>query len=388
MRLPLGSSNSPTTSMNSLWLSLLVLAVGTGLTWWGSGLLEGSSGRLARHYRLPAVVQGTLVVAVGSSFPELTTTVLSALVHGEFELGVSAIVGSAIFNILVIPAIAGLASPPAKHGLRLVYRDAQFYLTSVAVLLLTFSFALIYHPVDGGDGRLSGEMTRTIALVPLFLYGLYLFLQQQDASEYRHRSDSPETDTPEADEEEREEEGEEKGEDGPDIVQVAARGDASQNPSKDWLVLGFSLALIVVGVEGLVRSVLFLGERYDVPSFLWGVTVVAAVTSLPDALVSYRASRRGDAAVSLGNVLGSNIFDLLVAIPAGVLVAGATVIDYSVAAPLMAMLTLATIVLFATMRTDVTLKHWESWLLLALYGAFVAWAVAESVGAVSWVGGA
>lgn len=358
--------------MTSLWICLLALAGGAALTWWGSGLLETKAARLARHYRLPAVVQGTLIVAVGSSFPELSTTVLSTLLHGEFELGMSAIVGSAIFNILVIPAIGGLTGPAGEHGIRLVYRDAQFYLTSVAVLLLTFSFAIIYYPASPEAGSLAGSITRPLALVPLGLYALYLFLQQQDVAEHRRAT------------------GEGGDEVDPGLARIEEEGgsdvEASVNPGKDWLLLGLGLLSILGGVEALVRSVLFLGDRYDIPSFVWGVTVVAAVTSLPDALVSYRAARRGDSPVSLGNVLGSNIFDLLVALPACVLVAGTTVVDYSVAAPLMAMLTLATIVLFACLRTGVKLDHRESWLLLFLYGAFVAWAVVESFGLVSWVG--
>lgn len=346
--------------MDALALSFTALLLGTAVTWWGSGRLEGASSRLARYYRLPAVVQGSLVVAVGSSFPELSTTVISTLLHGEFELGLSAIVGSAIFNILVIPAIAGLTGKPAEHKLQLVYRDAQFYLTSVAVLLLTFSFALIYEPVQAHGDGLAGLITRPIAMIPLLLYGLYLFLQQQDAIEHR-RSDSDSAEKANAD---------------------AAR------PGRDWLLLIAGLLAILIGVEALVRSVLHLGERFDVPSFLWGVAVVAPATSLPDTLVSYRAARRGEADVSLGNVLGSNIFDLLVAIPVGVLVAGASIVDFTVAAPLMGMLTLATIVLFAAMRTHVTLSRREAWLLIGLYTAFLGWAAAESLGWVDLAGAA
>ncbi len=348
-------------------LSLVGLVVGTGVTWWGSGKLEASSARLARHYRLPAVVQGTLVVAVGSSFPELSTTVLSTLIHGEFQLGMAAIVGSAIFNILVIPALAGLAGSEVEHSLRLVYRDAQFYLTSVAVLLLAFSFALIYHPVSGDPGELSGSITRPIALVPLLLYGVYLFLQQQDTAEHREREE-PEPAASEG-------------------TRAPPATTTTGGPGRDWLLLTAGLVAILLGVEALVRAVLHLGDQFGIPSFLWGVTVVAAATSVPDALVSFRAARRGESAVSLGNVLGSNIFDLLVAIPAGVLLAGATVVDYGVAAPLMGMLTLATIVLFGAMRTGVTLSRGEAWVFLGLYGVFIAWAVAESAGVVDWVGG-
>jgi cation:H+ antiporter len=84
--------------------------------------------------------------------------------------------------------------------------------------------------------------------------------------------------------------------------------------------------------------------------------------------------------VSLSNVLGSNIFDLLVAVPAGVLIAGATPVDFGVGAPLMGMLTVATIVLFAMMRTDLLLDRREAKVLLLAYAIFLAWVVLESLG--------
>lgn len=164
--------------------SVVALAA-TAMVWWGSGLLERASERLAAHYNLPAIVQGAVVVAVGSSFPELSTTVLSTLLHGEFELGVAAIVGSALFNILIIPALAGLVSRERLAANRdLVYKEAQFYLIAVAVLLLTFSFAAIYFPVGNGPGVIQGELTRGLALLPVALYGLYVFVQYQDTMEH------------------------------------------------------------------------------------------------------------------------------------------------------------------------------------------------------------
>jgi len=326
-------------------LHLGMMIVGTALAWKGSGFLEKAGDRLARRYHLPAIVQGTLVVAVGSSFPEVTATVASALIHGEMELGVAAVVGSAVFNILVIPGVSALQGERLVYDLKLVYRDAQFYLTSVAVLLLAFSFALIYQPTGA---HLTGTLDRWIALVPLALYGLYLFLQHQET----------------------------RGE-GAD---VASHEEVEGPAWRDWWTLVVGLALVVVGVEMLLRTALWLGDTLGTPSFIWGATVVAAATSLPDAVISVRGARRGDGDLSMGNVLGSNIFDLLVAIPAGVLVAGAAPVDFGVAAPLMGFLTMATIVLFAFMRTKLRLTRGEGVILLLLYAVFVGWLVLETVG--------
>lgn len=330
----------------SILFYVLVSLASTAIVWKGSHMLESSAERLAVHYKLPDIVTGAVVVAVGSSFPELSTTVLSTLLHGEFELGVSAIVGSAIFNILVIPGLSRIASDNQLESNRdLVYKEAQFYMLSVAVLLITFAFAAIYNPVTPPptDGSITGTMTRSLALIPMVMYGLYLFVQWQDTMEYE--ADSSASDV------------------------VAWR---------EWLRLLLSLVLILVAVEGLVQSAIFFGKALGTPSYLWGITVVAAGTSVPDAFVSVQAARKGNAITSLANVLGSNIFDLLICIPVGVMLAGTTTINFSVATPMMAILTVATLALFLTMRTQMKITRGEAWFLLTLYAAFVIWIALES----------
>lgn len=333
-----------------LWV--VVALIGTGIIWKGSGLLESSAARLSAYYQLPDIVQGAIVVAIGSSFPELSTTVISTLVHGEFELGVAAIVGSALFNIMIVPAASGLASrTPLEANRDLVYKEAQFYMIAVAVLTLTFAFAAIYYPV-AAQGTIKGEINRWLALMPVALYGLYVFVQYQDTLEGTGEVDA-----------------------------------SAIHVGREWLRLVASLAIILVGVEALVRSAINFGELFGTPSFLWGITVVAAGTSIPDAFVSVRAARDGRGITSIANVLGSNTFDLLVCIPAGVLIAGTAIVNFSVAAPMMGVLTLATVVLFLMMRTQMVLTRGESWLLLGLYGLFVLWITLESLAVMNWVPG-
>ncbi len=332
---------------------ILLVLVGTALVWKGSELLETASERLALHYELPDVVTGAVVVAVGSSFPELSTTVISTLVHGEFELGVSAIVGSAVFNILVIPGLSGVVGRTHLEANRdLVYKEAQFYMLAVAMLVITFAFATIYHPTADphGGGAILGTLTRPLAMIPIAMYALYLFVQWQDTMEYE-----------------------------------AEDADTEISVGREWLRLGLSLLIILVGVEGLVRAAIGFGEVFGTPSFLWGITVIAAATSIPDTFVSVRAARRGKAVTSLANVLGSNIFDLLICIPVGVLIAGTAVINFSLAIPMMGALTLATLVLFLAMRTQMLLSVRESWFLLLLYAAFVTWVSLESLAIIDTV---
>lgn len=335
--------------MTQLALYILLAVVSTAVVWRSSLWLEQAADELSAYYGLPAAVQGAVIAAIGSSFPELSSTVLATLVHGQFDLGVAGIVGSAIFNILVIPGVSGMISGRLNADRLLVYKDAQFYIISVTALLLGFAFALIYNPVPGEQWL--GFMNRPIAIALVALYGLYIFLQHQDTVDHK-----------------------------------AAQAALGETPGvtgpiwQQWLRLAVSLVLIVLSVEGLVRSSIGLGEFFNTPSFLWGLTVIAAGTSLPDMLVSIRAAQRQNGIVSLSNVLGSNIFDLLVALPVGVLIAGASPVDFSVAAPMMGVLTLATIVLFTLLRTDLVLRRLECCLLLVLYLAFIVWMSLETFG--------
>lgn len=328
-----------------LLLYLGYVVGGTAICWVGSGILERSSRRLATYHQLPAVVHGAVITAVGSSFPELSSTVLATLVHDTFDLGVASVVGSALFNILVIPGVSGLVGGRLKSGRLLVFKDVQFYVMSVAVLVLTFALAALYNPVPGAE-RI-GIVTRPLALLPLLLYGLYLYLQVLAVQD--HVGDSP-----------------------PD----------SLTPLREWLWLGLSLLLILVGTEGLVRAAIGLGNWFGTPPFLWGLTVVAAGTSVPDMLVSVRAAHGGHGTVSLANVLGSNIFDLLVAVPLGIIIAGASTVNFSAAVPMMGILALATVALFVILRTNESLEPIEAAALLGLYGAFLVLVGLETAGLV------
>lgn len=315
-------------------LAPVLIVAGTAVLWVGSSWLERASDELGRLYGLPAVVQGSIVIAIGSSFPELATAVLAALLHDAFQLGVSIIVGSALFNVLVIPALSALVSDTMETNRDLVFKEGLFYLAAVLGFFLLLSMGAIYHPA--ADTAKAGFLTRPLALIPLALYGFYLMLQWVDTSEH----DAP--------------------------------LDEDVTPWRAWARLVGGLALILVSAEALLRGVLTLGATLAIPSFVWGLTVVAVATSLPDAFASVRAAQQDRSIASLSNVLGSNTFDLLVIVPTGVLLAGTSLVDLSVAGPLLIALAVATGLLIAFMRTDLALTRREGASLLAAYGVVLA----------------
>jgi cation:H+ antiporter len=334
--------------MTSLVLLTGLAIVSTGVIWKGSELLETSAAKLSRYYGLPVAVHGAVVIAIGSSFPELSSVVISTLLHGEFALGVGAIVGSAIFNLLVIPALSALTSESLEATRDIVHKDAQFYIISVLVLFITFALGATYVP--GGTNQ-AARLTPLLVSLPLVTYGVYVFLQYQDSREY------------------------------------TAAPATNVAPGRQWATVIVSLVLIAAGVEGIVRAALGFGAAFKTPNVLWGLTVIAAGTSLPDAFVSVSAAKKDDDVTSLTNVLGSNTFNLLVAIPIGVIIAGSAEINFLTAVPLMGFLALATLVFIVFTRTHLELTNVEAISLLVLYGLFLAWMILESIGFLETVRG-
>lgn len=320
--------------MGSALLASGLILGSAAVLWLGSTWLEDASERLGRLYGLPQVVQGSIVIAIGSSFPELASAVLAAVVHDAFQLGVGVIVGSALFNVLVIPAVSALASRDLPTNRDLVFKEGLFYLVSVVGFFLLLSTAALYNPTTPPE--LGGLLTRPLVLVPLALYAFYLLLQWADTR--GNRAPAP-------------------------------PGEVS--PPRAWARLVGGLVLILVSAEGLISGVLMIGEGLAVPEIVWGLTILAAATSLPDAFASLRAARRDRSVASLGNVLGSNTFDLLVIVPVGVLLAGASVVDMALTGPLLLVLAIATGLLIAFMRTGMVLTKREGASLLVAYGAFL-----------------
>ena len=325
-------------------LDLAVIGIATVVVWKACDRLEDTCHDLAMHYGLPEAVKGSTIMAISSSFPELATVVLAGLVHGNYELGLATIIGSAIFNILVIPGVSVLFRKGSLDADRnIIYRETQFYLISVMIVMLCLCFAVIYHPVEGDQP--SGSLTRSLVLVPLLFYGLYIYIQLYEVHD--HNASAPEK-----------------------VIR----------PHAQWGWLLLSMLVVTAGVEVMIRVIIGLGETLSIPSYFLGATILAAATSVPDLFVSINAAQRTQSAASMSNAIGSNTFDLLVVIPAGVLVAGAATISFANTIPMMMFLVLATVALLIMARRGFKLTNLEGVVLLLLYLGFIIWIAQQSLG--------
>lgn len=219
----------------------------------------------------------------------------------------------------------------------------------MTVVLVTLSFSVIYNP--HGDSHQEGILTRSLVLLPLAFYLLYLYIQYHEVRDHR-----------------------------PDTRSEPVR------PLLEWTIMLASMLVILAGVEILIRMALDLGRLLHTPSDFWGATMIAAATSVPDLFLSIRAARRDICISSLANALGSNIFDLLVVLPAGVLAAGTVIINYPRILPMMAFLMLATVVMLVLARRDFALTNRDGIVLLTLYAGFIALMALESFGVIAVFG--
>jgi cation:H+ antiporter len=326
---------------DQLLLDIGIILVSMAVLWVGCETLEAQTQHLSSHYELPPVVRGSVLLAIGSSFPELATVLVAGL-GDVFELGVGAIVGSAMFNLLVIPAVSGLKTGGSLESSRsVVYKEALFYVIALLALVLAFALGVIYFPESGGK-PLDGQLTRGLAAGLLLLYTVYLFFQVQDSAGHEH--------------------------------ELATSGTGFW---RSWAKLGAALLVITIGVHQLV-GVVESFDRFGVPHFLGGVLIVAAATSLPDAFVSIQAAKQNDGIASLGNVLGSNTIDLLVAIPVGVLIVGGATVNLATALPIVGALFGATLLFLVFARTGFRVTTSEAATMLVAYFAFFTWVLAET----------
>lgn len=308
------------------WIGLGI----AGLFLGGDRLVHGATG-LARRLGLSPLVIGLTVVAFGTSAPELAATLAAALA-GSPQVALGNVVGSNIANLGLILGLSALILPILSTA-RFLRREVPFLLGSAALMPLLL--------LDGRVGRVDGVLL--LAGLALFL-GLLLRDREPPAVEAEFE--------------------EALGGDG------AAPRAGGLLRLVGWVLLG--LLLLVVGARLLVLGAVSIARDLGIAERVIGLTVVAVGTSLPELASSLVAAARRQGDLVLGNVVGSNVFNVLA-------ILGTTALVHPIAVP-MASVTLDLVVagLFSVaiwpfLSTRLALERWEGVVLLAGYGAYVGW---------------
>lgn len=260
-----------------LFLNILLLLVGFAALIKGADWFVDGSAALARTLHVPGVIIGLTIVALGTSAPELAVST-SAAISGANEIALSNVTGSNIFNLLAVLGVCALIHPvPIDRGI--LKRD--FPLSIIAALAV---FAAVGIHIFTGAVRLPVAMSETVGVVsrPLGIVLLVIFVAYLIFLLFSARKNK----TGEIDE-------------------------PSQPVWKSALFILVGVACIVPGGQLVVNNARDIAAAFGMSETLIGLTVVALGTSLPELVTSIVASRKGENGLAVGNVVGSNLFNLL-----------------------------------------------------------------------------
>lgn len=247
-----------------IWLTLLS---GLVLLILGAEVLVKGASRLATFFGVPSLVIGLTIVAFGTSAPELAVSVKAAF-DGEAELAIANVIGSNIVNVLVIIGISSIILPLAIAN-QLVRQDLP--------IMVGLSLVLVLFVQDGQLGKIEAG----VFILVLIGYTALLFWQGK-----KQGSDRPNDNT--------------------------VNESSKPNPIlKSVLLVVAGLALLVVGSDWLVSSAIKLATSWGVSEVLIGLTIIAIGTSLPELMTSIIAAVKGERDIAVGNVVGSNIFNII-----------------------------------------------------------------------------
>ena len=252
-------------------MNYILLIIGLALLTWGADLLTKGCVGMAARFRVPEFIVGLTVMAVGTSMPELTVSTMSAI-KGSTDMAIGNVTGSNLFNTLIVLGVCALIRPMVftKENVR---RDIPFCMAISALLLVM----ALYLGSPAGISRVEG-------MILFALYIAFVWYSIRSA-----KKDAPDAET------------------GTDSQQSEA--------SMGW---GKILFFIVIGLAGLIYggnlcldSATAIARAWGVSEAIIAITIVAAGTSLPELASSVAAIANGKLSLALGNVIGSNVANIL-----------------------------------------------------------------------------
>lgn len=255
-------------------MNYVLLLVGFVLLIKGADFFVEGSSSVAKFFKIPSVIIGLTIVAFGTSAPELAVSISAAL-SGSNDIAVGNVIGSNIFNLMVVVGACAMVMP-MQINKGILHGDYQFAFLVELVMLLLFAF-------DKHLSRWNG-----LVLLALFAYFLYMMVRNTMASRAA-------------------------GDDAEDDIKV-------MNPLLSAVCIVGGMIAIVVGGDMVVDNASVIAASFGLSETLIGLTVVAFGTSLPELVTSIVAAGKGENGLALGNVIGSNIFNVLFVLAASALI--------------------------------------------------------------------
>ena len=321
--------------LNALWI-----VVGVVLVLWGADRLTEGAVAVAERLRVPQIVIGLTIVALGTSMPELCVSVVSAL-KGTPDLAVGNVVGSNIFNALLIVGVAALVAPMTILR-STVFKDVPCALVTSVVLLMMCQNDWVITRLDGA------------ILFVFFLVFMRLTIKGATSAQPAPQAAQGETTQ------------------GQTAQEAAADEASAKQPMKGWLAglwMVVGLAALIGGSNLFVGGATEVARALNVSDAVIGLTIVAGGTSLPELATSVVAAKKGNSGIAIGNVLGSNVLNILFILGLTGMISpmhieGITNVD-------LYMMLVSTIMIWFFSFTKYTIERWEGAVLVLTFGGYM-----------------
>ncbi len=317
-------------------LNLIFIIVGIVLVLWGADRLTEGSVAVAERMNIPQIVIGLTVVAMGTSMPEFCVSLISAL-KGTPDLAVGNVVGSNIFNSLFIVGITAAIAPMAILRAT-VMKDIPFALVASVILLMMC--------LDGRIGRIDAAV-----LFSLFMIFMFMTLKSTKINKQELEEENK-------------------------LAEKALKSVPKMSPAMSvvWILAG--LACLIGGSTLFVEGASKLATSLGVSEAVVGLTIVAGGTSLPELATSIVSARKGSSGIAIGNVLGSNVFNILGILGVTGLICpmqlqGITDTDLS-------MLVISMIMIWFFSFTKYIIERWEGLILSATFIGYIAYLISHA----------
>lgn len=317
--------------LNALWI-----LVGVVLVLWGADRLTEGAVAVAERLRVSQIVIGLTIVALGTSMPELCVSVVSAL-KGTPDLAVGNVVGSNIFNALLIVGVAALVAPMTILR-STVFKDVPCALVASVVLLMMCQNDWVITRLDGA------------ILFVFFLVFMRLTIKGATSAQPVQGETTQ----------------------GQTAQEAAADEASAKQPMKGWLAglwMVVGLAALIGGSNLFVGGATEVARALNVSDAVIGLTIVAGGTSLPELATSVVAAKKGNSGIAIGNVLGSNVLNILFILGLTGMISpmhieGITNVD-------LYMMLVSTIMIWFFSFTKYTIERWEGAVLVITFGGYM-----------------
>lgn len=315
-------------------MPFLILIIGFAFLIKGADVFVGAASSIAKRFNVPPMLIGLTIVAMGTSTPEAAVSISSSL-SGQNDMSIANVIGSNFFNILIVLGISAIIAklPVEKNTIK---KDTPF-LVFISTLLVILGINLNLSRFDG------------LILLVLFVFFLVNMIKSNLG-----QKDSD--------------------------VSVGESAIAIEATDSEFVSLPKTLVICLVGIVGIVwggdlvvDSATKIATTLGMSSNLVGLTIVAMGTSLPELVTSVIAVRQGETEIAIGNVIGSNIFNIL-------LVLGLAAIIHPMSISMFALIdtvfmTLITILLYIFVKKNNCLNKLHGFILIAIYVSYMAYTI-------------